>query len=44
MKSMKTEFRFFSVPEWKKEEEYLREQHKKRLEIRQSVRLLCLSF
>lgn len=29
MKNTKTELRFFSVPEWKKEETYLREQHKK---------------
>lgn len=29
MKNTKTELRFFSVPEWKKEEKYLREQHKK---------------
>lgn len=28
MKNTKTELRFFSVPEWKKEEAYLREQHK----------------
>ena len=28
MKGMKTEIRFFSIPEWKKEEEYLRQQHK----------------
>lgn len=28
MKNTKTEFKFFSVPEWKKEEQYLREQHK----------------
>jgi len=27
MKDTKTEFRFFTVPEWKKEEQYLREQH-----------------
>lgn len=28
MRDTKTEFRYFMVPEWKKEEEYLREQHK----------------
>lgn len=28
MKDTKTEIRFFSIPEWKKEESYLREQHK----------------
>jgi len=28
MKNTKTEFRFFTIPEWKKEEEYLSEQHK----------------
>lgn len=28
MKDTKTEFRFFTIPEWKKEEKYLREQHK----------------
>jgi len=27
MKNTKTELRFFTVPEWKKEEEYLRKQH-----------------
>lgn len=27
MKNKKTEFKWFTVPEWKKEEEYLREQH-----------------
>lgn len=29
MKNTKTELKFFSVPEWKKEEQYLREQHQK---------------
>lgn len=29
MKNTKTELRFFSVPEWKKEEAYLRQQHQK---------------
>jgi len=29
MKNIKTEIRFFPIPEWKKEEKYLREQHKK---------------
>lgn len=29
MKDIKTELRFFSIPQWKKEERYLREQHKK---------------
>lgn len=29
MKNTKTEWRFFSVPEWKKEEAWLREQHKR---------------
>lgn len=28
MKNTKTELRFFTIPEWKKEENYLREQHK----------------
>lgn len=28
MKNTKTEFRFFTITEWKKEEKYLREQHK----------------
>lgn len=27
MKNTKTELKFFSVPEWKKEEQYLHEQH-----------------
>lgn len=29
MKNTKTEIKYFSIPEWKKEETYLREQHKK---------------
>lgn len=28
MKNTKTEFKFFTIPEWKKEEKYLRSQHK----------------
>ena len=28
MRETKTQLRFFSVPEWQKEEKYLREQHK----------------
>ncbi len=28
MRDVKTEFRFFTITEWKKEEKYLREQHK----------------
>lgn len=28
MKETKTEIKFFTIPEWKKEENYLREQHK----------------
>lgn len=28
MKNTKTEIKFFTIPEWKKEEQYLREQHK----------------
>lgn len=28
MKDSKTEFRYFSIPQWKQEERYLREQHK----------------
>ena len=28
MKNTKTEIKFFSIPEWNKEEQYLREQHK----------------
>ena len=27
MKSQKTEFRFFTVPEWEKEQDYLRRRH-----------------
>ncbi len=41
MKNTKTEIRFFSVPEWKKEEQYLREQHKNGWEF-VSVSGLCL--
>lgn len=33
MKDIKTEIKFFSVPQWKKEENYLREQHKKGWEL-----------
>lgn len=29
MKDTKTEFRYFTIPEWKKEQNYLRQQHKK---------------
>lgn len=29
MKNAKSEMKFFTIPEWKKEEQYLREQHKK---------------
>ena len=29
MKDKKIEFRWFSVPEWEKEQDFLREQHKK---------------
>lgn len=41
MKNTKTEIRFFSVMQWKKEEEYLKQQHKNGWEF---VRLngLCL--
>lgn len=28
MKKTKTEFKYFTIPEWKREEKYLREQHK----------------
>ena len=28
MRDTKTELKFFTIPEWKKEEIYLREQHK----------------
>lgn len=41
MKNIKTEIRFFSVPEWKKEENYLREQHKSGWEF-VAVSGLCL--
>lgn len=41
MKDTKTEIKFFSVPEWKKEENYLREQHKNGWEF-VSVSGLCL--
>jgi len=29
MKDTKTEFKFFTIPEWEKEQDYLREQHKR---------------
>lgn len=41
MRDTKTEIRFFTVPEWKKEEEYLRERHKKGWEF-VKVNALCL--
>lgn len=28
MKNIKTEFKYFTIPEWKKEQDYLRQQHK----------------
>ena len=28
MKDTKTEIRFFSIPQWQKEEQYLRDRHK----------------
>lgn len=36
MENFKTEIKFFSIPEWKKEEKYLREQHKKGWEYLQN--------
>lgn len=41
MKNTKCEFKFFTVPEWKKEEAYLREQHKKGWEF-VSINGFCL--
>lgn len=41
MGDTKTEIRFFTIPEWKKEERYLREQHKKGWEF-VSVNSICL--
>lgn len=41
MKDTKTEIKFFSVPQWKKEESYLREQHKNGWEF-VSVSGFCL--
>lgn len=41
MKNTKTELKFFSVPEWKKEEKYLRERHKNGWEF-VKVNGLCL--
>ncbi len=41
MKNFKTEIRFFTIPEWKKEENYLREQHKNGWEF-VAVNGLCL--
>lgn len=44
MKNTKTEIRFFSVPEWKKEEKYLREQHKNGWEFVKLNGLCCYHF
>lgn len=41
MRDTKTELKCFTVPEWKKEEKYLREQHKKGWEF-VSVNFICL--
>lgn len=41
MRDVKTEFRFFTIPEWKEEEKYLREQHKNGWEFVQ-VDFICL--
>lgn len=41
MRETKTELRFFTIPEWKKEESYLREQHKNGWEF-VSVHSVCL--
>lgn len=44
MKNKKMELRFFSVPEWKKEENYLREQHKKGWKFVRVDFLACYHF
>lgn len=44
MRDTKTEFKFFTIPEWKKEEKYLREQHKKWLGIYKSGFYWFVSF
>lgn len=41
MRDVKTEFRFFTISEWKEEEKYLREQHKNGWEFVQ-VDFICL--
>lgn len=41
MKNTKAEFKFFTIPEWEKEENYLREQHKNGWEF-VSVNFICL--
>lgn len=41
MRNTKTECKLFTIPEWKKEEKYLREQHKKGWEF-VAVNFLCL--
>ena len=41
MNDVKLEWRFFTIVEWKKEEQYLREQHKKGWEF---VKLNLLGF
>lgn len=41
MENRKTEIRFFSVPQWKQEEQYLRDQHKSGWEF-VSLNALCL--
>ena len=41
MKGKKTEMKFFPIPQWKKEEMYLREQHRKGWRF-VKVNALCL--
>lgn len=44
MKDIKTEIKFFSIPQWKKEENYLREQHKKGWEFVAVSGFCCYRF
>ena len=44
MKDIKTEIKFFSIPNWKKEENYLREQHKKGWEFVAVSSIGCYRF
>lgn len=44
MKEKKTEFKYFTIPEWKKEQDYLRWQHNKGWKLDQIGGLCCYHF